>query len=159
MKNKKILLVQPIYTLLIWGILLCCLIFFNFLPLLFNWDFAGFYSIIYCCLFVILTLITLAKFLYYLQFAIIDNDGIIIRGIFFKTAKVLWEDIYDISHEKIVTYDNRENVALSWLVIKLDESELIHGRAGKNGSKSPWCIFASKKNISVISQYIQIKEK
>lgn len=160
MKNKKLIRVQPIYTMVIWFIAFCILIFFIFLPQLLKWEGTKDKYIIWYCLIGTCAFVSLLIFIYYLQFAYISKDGIIIKGIFYKIAQIRWEDICCISYEKLITYDNRENIFLKWMVIKMAESEFIHGRAGRNRKgKSPWCIVATKKNIEIISQYFPITEK
>lgn len=138
----------------------CIFIFFIFLPQLLKWEGTKDKDIIWYCLIGTCAFVSLIIFIYYLQFAYIGGEGITIRGLFYKIAQIRWEDICCISCEKLMTYDNRENIFLGWIVIRLEESERVHGRAGRNRKgKSPWCIIATKKNIEIISQYFPIVEK
>lgn len=123
----------------IWLILFCILILFMFLPQFLNWEKNKDWDTLFYCLIGTCAFVSLIIFIYYLQFAYISKEGITIRGCFYKIAQIRWEDICCISCEKLITYDNRENIFLKWMVIKLAESEFVHGRAGRNRKKkSPW---------------------
>lgn len=160
MSKKTILRVQPIYTILIWFIAFCCFVFFLFLPYIFKWDSSDIYGIIFYCVIGICALVSLMILVYYIQFAYVDSEGIIIRGLFYQIIKLRWKDIDNIVCQKIITYDNRTNIYLNWIIIKLHDAEYIQGRAGRNRrKKSPWCIIATKKNIAKINQYFQIADE
>lgn len=142
---------------ILWSIAFACCFILIFIGQIMGWDTSGNSSIVLYCLMGACSLISLIILLYYLQFAIIDENGITIRGLFYRIAKIKWEDIAVITCEKIVTYDNRTNVFLSWLVVKCDKSEYVKGRAGRNRrNKSPWCIAATKRNKAIIGQYFTI---
>lgn len=142
---------------ILWAIAFVTLLTFAFIGQILGWDDSGAVPILWYSLMGICSLISLIILLYYLQFAIIDENGITIRGLFYRIAKIKWEDIAVITCEKIVTYDNRTNVFLSWLVVKCDKSEYVKGRAGRNRrNKSPWCIAATKRNKAIIGQYFTI---
>ena len=86
--------------------------------------------------------------------ASVDENGIVIRGLFYKIAEVRWTDIKEITIERLCTYDNRSYIFLRWIIIKLDSKEYVKGRAGRNRKgKSPWCIIASRKNVAIIANY------
>lgn len=156
-KDKAIIRIQPIYTPLIWLIATCILVFFIFLGHILGWETTGISAIIWYILMAVLALTSFTIFVYYCQFASIDKSGIKIRGVFYKIADIKWDEIYSIKKESLVTYDNRTNVSLMWLVIRLNMNDSIIGRAGKNRrNKPPFYIIASKKNINIIGQYFEI---
>lgn len=145
---------------LIWFIALCCFVIFLFMPWILKWKDYDVYAIIYFCLMGFCAIISLSILLYNIQFAYVDNNGIVIKTLFFQITKLTWNEIHSICCQKIMTYDNRTNISLNWLVIKLSASECVYGRAGKNRrKKSPWCIIATKKNISIISKYFKISDE
>lgn len=157
---KKIIRVQPRYTMILWAIIFLACLSLAFIGEVLGWDSSGAAPIFWYCLMGICSLISLTILFYYLQFAVIDDDGITIRGMFYQIIKLKWEEIATISCERIITYDNRTSVFLSWLVIKLDSFEYVNGRAGRNKrNKSPWCIIATKHNMEIISQYFKITDK
>ena len=97
--------------------------------------------------------------MYYLQFAIVDEKGILIRGLFYKIATLRWSDIKEITSEKVVTHNSRGGISLNWLIIKTDKKEDVHGRAGANRrKKSPWTIIANVRNRTIIGNYYLITE-
>lgn len=143
------------YTMLIWAVALGMLVFFMFLGHIGGMSQSE--NICMYCVFGSLAAIVLIVFIYYIQFAIIDEKGIIIRGLFYRIVKIQWNEIAEITCEKIVTYDNRTNVLLSWLLIKRDKAEFVKGRAGRNKrNKSPWCIIATERNKEIISRFYDI---
>lgn len=157
--KKKILRVQPLYTMLIWFVALSSFVFLLFLPQILQWETGGPYGVIYYCTMSVCASISVIILIYYLQFAYVDSEGIVIRGVFYQIVKLRWKDIRKVTCEKIVTYDNRENIYLKWIVIKTHSSDEVEGRAGRNKkNKSPWCIIATKKNMEIISQYIEITD-
>ena len=152
---KRILRVQPIYTMIIWGVMFGCMMAIVFLGEILNWGKSETgITILYYCLMGLFAIISLIGFLYYLQFASVDENGIVIRGLFYKIAEVRWTDIKEITIERLCTYDNRSYIFLRWIIIKLDSKEYVKGRAGRNRKgESPWCIIASRKNVAIIANY------
>ena len=152
---KKILRVQPIYTMIIWGVLFGLMMIMVFLEKIMNWEKSEIgITLIYYCFMGMCATVALIIFLYYLQFALIDENGIVIRGLFYKITEMRWIDIKEISIERVCTYDNRSQVYLRWIILKLNNNECIKGRAGRNRKgKSPWYIIASKKNLAIIKNY------
>lgn len=157
MKGKKILRVQPVYTMLLYLFMVLCFVFFLFMPSILKWDSSGIYDIIYYCLMGSCCCFAAAMLIYYIQFARVDSEGIVISVLFYPIAKVRWEDVHSAVCCKVLTYDNRTNVYLKWIVLKCSASDYVRGRVGRNKkNKSPLCIIATAKNIAVISQYIEI---
>ena len=152
---KRILRVQPIYTMIIWGVTFGLMMVIVFLEKILNWEKSEIgITILYYCLMGLFATISLIIFLYYLQFALVDENGIVIRGLFYKIAEIRWTDIKEITIERLCTYDNRSNIFLRWIIIKLASKEYVKGRAGRNRKgKSPWYIIASKKNLAIIANY------
>ena len=146
MEKKTILRVQPVYTMLIWFIALCCFITFLFLPQILKWEVYAVDAIIYYCLMGLCAVTSLLILLYYIQFAYVNSNGIVIKNLFYQITSLTWDEIHSINYQKIMTYDNRTNISLNWIVIKLHASEFVRGSAGRNRrKKSPWCIIATKK--------------
>ena len=155
---KKILRVQPWYTIIMTAVVFICFVVFLFLGQIMNWEENSF-SILWYFLIGICALIALAIFMYYLQFAIVDEKGILIRGLFYKIAILHWSDIKEITSEKVVTHNSRGGISLNWLIIKTDKKEDVHGRAGVNRrKKSPWTIIANVRNRTIIGNYYLITE-
>ena len=152
---KKILRVQPIYTMIIWGVLFGLMMIMVFLEKIMNWEKSEIgITLIYYCFMGMCATVALIIFLYYLQFALVDENGIVIRGLFYKITEMRWMDIKEISIERVCTYDNRSQVYLRGIILKLNNNECIKGRAGRNRKgKSPWYIIASKKNLAIIKNY------
>ncbi len=143
------------YTMFLWAVVLGVLVFFMFLGHIGGMSQSD--NICMYCVFGSIAAIALIIFIYYLQFAIINENGITIRGLFYRIVKIQWNEISEITCEKIVTYDNRTNVLLSWLLIKRDKTDFVKGRAGRNKrNKSPWCIIATKRNKEIISKFYEI---
>ena len=78
---------------------------------------------------------SLFGFIYYLQFAIADDDGITIRGLFYKIAEIRWDELALGQARKCVTYDNKTNIYLFWIIFKTDKKQEVRGRAGRNRRK------------------------
>ena len=155
---RKILRVQPWYTMIMTAGVFICFVVFLFLGQIMSWEENSF-SILWYFLMGICALISLAIFIYYLQFAIVDEKGILIRGLFYKIAILCWSDIKEITSEKVVTHNSRGGISLNWLIIKTDKKEYVHGRAGINRcKKSPWTIIANIRNRTIIENYYLITE-
>lgn len=157
-KDKDFIRIQPIYTPTIWLITTCVFIVLLFLEQILGWEKAEVgYAIIWYIFMGGIALVSFAIFIYYCQFACIDKSGIKIRGVFYKIVEIKWNEIYSINKESVVTYDNRTNVSLKWLIIRLNKNDSIVGRAGRNRrNKFPYYIIATKRNIEIIGQYFQI---
>lgn len=140
---------------IIWLVAVGIFVFFMFLGHIEGWSQSD--NIRMYCFSGFMAAVALIVFIYYIQFAIIDENGITIRGLFYRIAKIRWDEIAEITCKKVVTYDNRTNVLLSWLLIKRDKTEYVKGLAGSNKrNKSPWCIIATKRNKEIISKFYEI---
>lgn len=97
---------------------------------------------------------SLFSFLYYLQFAVADEKGLTIRGLFYKIVVISWDELALVQTRKLVTYDNRGTISLLWIIFKTDKKQEVCGRAGENSrKKAPWFIIATKKNLEIIGKY------
>ena len=102
-------------------------------------------------------ILALFAFIYYLQFAIANDDGITIRGLFYKIVELRWVDIVSAEAKKCVTYDNRGTISLLWIILKTDKKQEVGGLAGENSRKrAPWYVIATKKNMKIIGQHLKI---
>lgn len=153
---KKILRVQPVYKIVTWLVLFGIMMVMVFLP-----DILGSLHFgrldpsamtLYYCGMGAFAAVALVVFLYQLQFAVVDENMIVIRVLFFKIAALRWTDIKKITIERIWDYDNISYFSFRWMVITADG--YAKGRKGLNWrGKSPWCILASKKNLAVVKHY------
>ncbi len=161
--RKKIIRVQPLYTLFFWFLATCILVFMLFLGKIMHWESSEPAETLSYILFGTGIAVTVGYFIYYLQFGILDENGIVIRGLFYRIAKVNWDQVSAIYQMKRTTYDNRTNIALLWLIITVDDKKPIKtiqsmkGLAGKNRrGRPPYQIIANKRNIALIGQYHEI---
>jgi hypothetical protein len=95
--------------------------------------------------------------LYNLQYAVVDDKGIKIKGLFYEIAYIEWKEIYEILKKKIVTHDSRGAIVFCWIIIKLNKKDSIRRVGINRRNKSPWQIVGSKKNIEIIEKYHDIK--
>lgn len=103
MKNKRLLLVQPLYSIVIYTFLsllclLCC-----FLPQLLKWENSKvLLKIIYYFIFTSGTILFLIISILCIEFAFIDDQKIVIKNIFGEIVKVEWNECCSISKERIL---------------------------------------------------------
>jgi glucan phosphoethanolaminetransferase (alkaline phosphatase superfamily) len=157
-KNKEIIRVQPVYTILIWLILI--IVFFAFLVFpIFVWEDQNMFSELWYILISILLTLSIIILVYYIQVAILNEEGIIIRGLFYTIAKIRWADINKIEERSIVTYDNRIPVLLKWFIIYIKKQKNVKFKRGgiNKKNKAPWYIIATKKNREIIGKYYMVR--
>lgn len=154
MKNKRLLLVQPLYSIVIYTFLsllclLCC-----FLPHLLKWENSKvLLKIIYYFIFTSGTILFLIISILCIEFAFIDDQKIVIKNIFGEIVKVEWNECCSISKERILTYNSRSIIFLNWLIIKTDKAQKASRVRLNRKNVLPILIIASKKNIEAIIFY------
>lgn len=155
-KDTSVLRVQPLYTTIMWGLLTCTLIFFIFLPILLGWDYKSAYGVVWAILMSFLAVVCLLHFVYYIQYAHVNDEELTIKGLFRTIVKIKWGEIQSISIDNVITYDSRANIYLNWLVIKKHKEDQVKGRGGINRkNKSPWYIIVTKKNVEILRRYYE----
>lgn len=153
--NKKTIFVQPVYTIVTWVIALLLIIIILFLPSILQWDRGDKSEVImYYGLFSIVLLIALIALLYYIQVAILSDEGVLIKNIFGKIVFIEWSAITDISIQELI-YDPRYAIKKKWIVLKTDNSQIAHKSGVNRRKKGPWQIKATTKNIDAIKQYYE----
>lgn len=157
-KGKIILRVQPIATIGTWLILLAIFILFIFMPSWGNFEKSELDSkIIFYSILVIICLLCFISFIYQLQYAIVSEDGIIIKNLFFTFISIKWREIYEISQENLFIFD-RGTKKYCWLIFRLNQKDQIK-KVGKNiRNEAPWQIIGTKRNIEIIEKYHEIKK-
>lgn len=154
-KFRKKLIVQPIYSILVWGflslIIITFIVFSNFL-----WKFEGelFWLITFNVFFVVLACVCICKFLNILQVAVISETGIVIKNLFTNIINIEWGSIIDIKMEKLITYDTRGVISLEWFIIRTDNSQIAQRGGVNKKNNGPWQIIANKKNIVLIQSLL-----
>ena len=95
----------------------------------------------------------------HIQFAEIDKESLVIKNLFHIIAVVKWNEISSVKKEKILTYESRGYICLDWIVIRTDEFQETYRAKYNRKGVFPLLIIANKKNLSILSKYIKIREK
>lgn len=158
-KEKYILRVQPIYTILICLITFILLIILIFLPSWMNWeDTESLWGYIWYSSMTLFSLYFFGLFLYNLQYAIVDDKGIKIKSLFYVIAYIEWKEIHEILKKDLVTHDSRGAMVFCWLIIKVNKKDAIRRVGINRRNMPPWQIIGSKRNIEIIEKYHDIKK-
>lgn len=111
-KKKIKLIVQPLYSMIIWLILLLAMLMLLVFSNIFWEAEQSIWKIAFNVCISLMILICAYSFLRITQIAIILETGIIIKNIFGKIAWIEWEGIVSVTKEKLVTYDSRGHISL-----------------------------------------------
>ena len=97
MKEKSLLRIQPIYTILVHLFLVLCFTFFLFMPYLLHWeiDIENMWCWIYNICITIFLLIYLFLFLRSIEWGIVDKQGLTIKCVFAKINYLSWKEVID----------------------------------------------------------------
>ncbi len=154
--NQKVkLIVQPLYSIIIWLILFLAMVSILIFPNIFWETERLIWKIAFNICISFMVLICAYSFLQITQIAIVSETGIIIKNAFGNIACIKWEMIVSITKEKLVTYDSRGQISLNWIVIRTENSQIANTRAENKRNIAPWQIKASKKNISIIEAFLK----
>lgn len=154
-KQKIKLIVQPLYSMIIWLILLLAmtalLIFSNIF-----WEAEqSIWKITFSVCISLMAFICAYSFLHITQIAVISETGIIIKNIFGNIAWIEWKMIASVTKQKLVTYDSRGHISLNWIVIRTDNSQTANKCAENKRDIAPWQIKANKKNVAIIEEFLK----
>ena len=161
MKEKSLLRIQPIYTILVHLFLVLCFTFFLFMPYLLHWeiDIENMWYWIYYICFTIFLLICVYLFLRSIEWGIIDKQGFTIKCVFGKINYLKWKEIIDIKIEKKETWSSRGSpVYANWIIIRISNVEQTKIGFNKKKHNSIW-VTANKKNIQIINLFAKVKLK
>ncbi|MBE6534413.1 MAG: hypothetical protein E7678_05555 [Ruminococcaceae bacterium] len=150
---KKILKVQPLYSIIICFVISICGVVMLLLPTILLWEKSErFVQIIYYTISIGFIILGLFLTLRFTEYAIINDNEIIIKSVFGKIVSFKNHEIKSINMKNLITYDSRGYISLQWIVIKTDTCSLKRG--GLNKKSNNFCQFiASQKNMSVLRQY------
>jgi len=123
------------------------------LPTILLWEKSErFVQIIYYTISIGFIILGLFLTLRFTEYAIINDNEIIIKSVFGKIVSFKNHEIKSINMKNLITYDSRGYISLQWIVIKTDTCSLKRG--GLNKKSNNFCQFiASQKNMSVLRQY------
>ena len=161
--KKVILRTRPIHLIVISAIGLALFIFMFFIPLVLKWhDEDLVYKILWYIIMTAGTIICLYFFLSFLEFAIVQDDTLIIRKfIFFKLVELPLEKIQYVFIERLSAQPHLNSSSVDWITLCLDKNEKLqerkYGGNNKKG-KSSWQIMATSKNLEVLRQYFVIDD-
>lgn len=147
MKGKKILRVQPVYTMLLYLFMVLCFVFFLFMPSILKWDSSGIYDIIYYCLMGSCCCFAAAMLIYYIQFARVDSEGIVISVLFYPIAKVRWKDIQSAVCCKVLTYTTGQTSILNGLSSNAALRTMCAGARGETKKINRRCALLQRRKI------------
>ena len=154
-KQKVKLTVQPLYSMIIWLILLLSMLALLIFPNIL-WEAEELlWKIAFNVCISFMALICAYSLLQITQIAIISETGIIIKNIFGNIAWIEWKMIVSMTIEKLVTYDSRGYISLNWIVIRTDNSQTANKCAKNKKNIAPWQIKANKKNIAIIKAFLE----
>ena len=152
-KNKEILRIQPLYSIIIWFAVSVCGAVMTVLPSVFLWEsrilFAQVSYYIISAVFIALGVLAALR---YMEYAAIDGGKITVRSPFGKILSLKNDEIKAIKIKKLTTYNSRGNVSLMWIVVEKDNSILTSGGLNKRNDNY-CCIIASEKNISILKRF------
>ena len=155
-KREVKILVQPLYSMIIWLTALLVMVALLIFPNIFWRTELLIWKIVFNIYFSLMVLICAFSFFQITQLAIISESGIIIENIFGNIACIEWNKIVSITKEKLITYDSRGIIALNWLVIRTDNSQIANNGVINKRNRSPWLIKANKKNIATIELSLKL---
>ncbi len=154
-KERKKLLIQPIYSIAVYYFLGICFLILLFLPKLFLWKQSDLLvtSLCYFCLLVFsITCFCIGTL--HIQFGIIHDNKIVIRDLFHIIAVIKREKILSIKTEKIITYYSRGVISLKWLVLRTDEMQNVYKARNNKKGAFPILIIANKRNIYLMNKFM-----
>ena len=111
-------------------------------------------AIIFCVsLFVVIGLIgVLANY----QSAILDETGLTFKSVSGIISFVCWCEMKKMSGEALPTVRSTlKSISVKWIMIFTDENQKIGYGGGNKKDSPPWMIKASKRNRSILKEYIQ----
>lgn len=161
MKEKSLLRIQPIYTILVHLFLVLCFTFCLFMPYLLHWeiDIENMWCWIYNICITIFLLIYLFLFLRSIEWGIVDKQGLTIKCVFGKINYLSWKEVIDIKVDKKETWSSRGSpVYANWIIIRNSNAEQTKIGFNKKKNNSIW-VTANKKNIQIINLFAKVKLK
>lgn len=159
--KKVILRTKPIHLIVISAIGIAVFILMIFLPILFETNKDLSWRIIWYILVAIGIMVCLYYLFSFLEFAIIKNDTLIIKKIFFTLVELPLNKFKYVFIEKLPAQPHSRSPLINWVTLCLDENDRLIERqyGGKNKKdKSPWQIMATHKNIEILKQYFVIDD-
>ena len=161
--KKAILRTKPIHLIVFSAIGVFLLIFVLFIPTIFKW---GEDDLVRKILWYVISVAGIIFFFYQLlanlEFAVIQNNTFVIKKyLFIKIVEIPLEKLQYVFVERLSAQSNPASPSVNWITLCLDKKEKIHER--KHGginrkNKSPWQIIATRKNIEVLSRYVNIDD-
>ena len=152
---KRILIVQPLYSIVIYFIISICGIMMLFLPVILRWKMETlFIRIIYYVIAVMFFVLGLLCALRFMEYAIVDDCGIVIKNPFGKIISLKFNVIESIKIKNLLTYSSRGYISVKWIIIRKDRSSIKEKILNKK--RNEFCqIKASKRNISILKLYAE----
>lgn len=151
--KKKVLFVQPIYSVCVRGMLSCFCVVACFFPTILQWSNT---SIIICffyySLFAFLGCCFFYSMLNSFQLAFLSEKGLIVRNIFKVILSFHWLDVVSIEKKSLLTYNNKAHIYLHWIVISTKNGQIAK-KGGINRREEPCQLIASKRNIEFLKYF------
>lgn len=161
--KRVILRTKPIHLIVFSVIGISLFVFMFFIPSIWKWSEND--LILEILWYVISTmgiLFCLYQLLSHLEFAIIQNNTLIIKKyIFITLVELPLEKLQYVFIERLPAQPNPGSPFVNWITLCLDDKEKLQGRkyGGINRKRqSPWQVIATPKNLEILSQFLVIDD-
>ena len=125
-----------------------------FLPKIFSWEITSDLAlIVYNFISTVFIVGGLLCSLRFMEFATLSESGILVKCPFRKIVSVSWDALVSIEKKKLLTYNSRGNIYMSWIVIKTGSASIPRKSRLNRRESTMIQIIASKKNIIALEAY------